>query len=152
MSDKKTSDRVPNKNYYLDRRQHKNVTSIGGISAPAIWPRDSSQRMPRSEISTDLGVNAIHHSIGEPYTGWHVAWTNSHVKQDSRFSYQKFVHCLSSVSQVRFSKAVTLNVKTLQWEMQNVLLILLLTRLCIIRLELKKDRPFVHHNYHLLQN
>ena len=35
MSDKKTSDRVPNKNY-LVRRQHKNVTSIGGISAPAI--------------------------------------------------------------------------------------------------------------------
>ena len=121
------------------------MTSIGGISAPAIRPRDSSQRMPRSDTSTDLGMNAIHHSIGKPYIGWHVAWTGGHVKQDSRFSYQKFVHCLSSVSQVRFSKAVTLNVKTLQWKKQNVLLILLLTRLCIIRLELKKDRPFVHH-------
>lgn len=148
MSDKKTWDRFPNKNYYLFSRHLKNVTSIGGISAPAIRPRDSSQRMPRSDISTDLGMNGIHHSIGKPYIGGHVAWTGGHVKQDSRFSYQKFVHCLSSVSQVRFSKAVTLNVKTLQWEMQNVLLILLLTRLCIIRLELKKDRPYVYHNCH----
>lgn len=50
MSDKKNSDRVPNKNYYLVIRQHKNVTSIGGISAPAIRPCDSSQWMPRSDI------------------------------------------------------------------------------------------------------
>ena len=150
MSDKKTSDRVPIKNYYLVRRQHKNVTSIGGISTQAIRPRDTGQRMPRSDISTDRDMNGIHHSIGKLYIGWHVVWTSGHVKQDCRFSYQKFVHCLSSVSQVRFSKAVTLNVKTLQWEMQNVLLNLLLTRLCIIRLELKQDRPFVHYNYHYL--
>ena len=110
------------------RRQHKNVTSIGGISTQAIRPRDTGQRMPRSDISTDRDMNGIHHSIGKLYIGWHVVWTSGHVKQDCRFSYQKFVHCLSSVSQVRFSKAVTLNVKTLQWEMQDVLLILLLTK------------------------
>lgn len=50
MSDKKNSDRVPNKNYYLVIRQHKNVTSIGGISAPAIRPRDTGKQMPRSDI------------------------------------------------------------------------------------------------------
>ena len=96
------------------RSQHKNVTSMDGISAPAIWPRDTGQRMPRSDISTDRDMNGMHHSIGEPYIGCHVARKNGHVKQDSRFSHQKFVHCLSSVSQVCFSETVTLNMKTLQ--------------------------------------
>ena len=119
------------------RLQYDHVTLASGCPVQTYRP-------------TDFRMNGIHHSIGKPYIGWHVAWTGGLVKQDSRFSYQKFVHCLSSVSQIRFSKAVTLNVKTLQWEMQNVLLNLLLTRLCIIRLELKQDRPFVHYNYHYL--